>query len=158
MQTDTVSMRQFVTDNRITMTAERVDRNPNMDSSNDMDHWKCVFTRRTSELRCGYDTFHGYKGKLGDIQYRVSRMTTYFSMGYGHKGKEPEPAEVLDCLASDSYATDTPFSEWAIDMGYDPDSRKAEKIHKTCVHQAKRLQAFLGDSLYDALLYNTERM
>ena len=37
-------------------------------------------------------------------------------------------------------------------------SRKAEKTFKTIEHQAKRLRNFLGDSAYETLLWNTERL
>lgn len=159
MQTDTVSIEQFIKDNRISMTAERVDKNPNMDDSRDMDHWKCLFSRRTDDLREGYDTWHGYKGRLGDHQYHAKRMTTYFSQGYGHNGVEPKAADVLDCLASDASSVEnTSFEDWCDEMGWDSDSRKAERTYKACQHGAKRLKAFLGDDLYQTLLYGTERM
>ncbi len=138
MQTDTVSIEQFVKDNRISMIAEWVDRNPNMDAR-DMDHWKVQFTRRS--------------------EGRAVRMTTYFSMGYGHNGKEPNVADVLDCLASDSSSADqSDFESWCGDLGYDQDSRKAEKTYKACQHAAQRLKNFLGADLYEQLLYSTERM
>ena len=136
METDTVSMADFIKGNHIRMTAERVDSNPNMDDSANMDHWKCLF-------------------RAGN-----SRMTVYFSMGYGHHGAEPEADEVLDCLASDASGIENArsFEDWCGDYGYDSDSRKAEKIFNTCEHQAKRLRQFLGDSAYETLLWNTERL
>jgi hypothetical protein len=48
------------------------------------------------------------------------------------------------------------FEEWAADLGYDPDSRKAEKLFKTCEKQAGRLRSFLGDDLYDRLLFDLD--
>ena len=46
----------------------------------------------------------------------------------------PNIANVLHCLFLDSdvlnYAT---FEEWAPDLGYDPDSREAEKIYQACL-------------------------
>ncbi|MGA9884441.1 MAG: hypothetical protein WBQ34_12045 [Candidatus Acidiferrales bacterium] len=157
MQTDTVSIEQFIKDNRISMTAERTDNNPNMDDAANMDHWKVVLTRRV--LKEGFDTWRGYKGKLGDCQYSTRKLTTYFSMGYGHNGKAPTAADVLDCLASDAASIDNArsFEDWASDFGYDADSRKAEKLFKTCEHAAKRLRSFMGDE-YESLLYNTERL
>lgn len=145
MQTDTVMhMKHFIRVNRITMTAERVDSNPNMDSR-EMDHWKVVFRMPFKDQQRGMSTHH--------------TMTTYFSMGFGLKGKEPEAAEVLDCLASDASSVDQEsFEEWCSSFGYDTDSRKAEKTYKACQHGAKRLKAFLGDDLYQTLLYSTERM
>lgn len=145
--TDTViSIEQFITGNRISMTAERVDRNPYMADSDSMDNWKVVLTRRRS---------YGGGDRSGQI---IAKMTTYFSMGMGHHGKEPKAADVLDCLASDSASVDQQeFEGWANDLGYDSDSRQAEKIYKACEHGAARLKRFLGEDLYQTLLYGTER-
>lgn len=154
MQTDTVSIEQFIADARISMTAQRVGRNPNMEpvSAGSMDHWKVTFSRIPYE-----------KGSkeigVGPRVLRAIKLTTYFSMGYGHNGKEPKAADVLDCLASDASSVDQEdFEEWCANMGWDSDSRKAERTYKACEHGAKRLKAFLGDDLYQTLLYGTERM
>ena len=157
MQTDTVSIEQFISANQISMTADRVDANPNMQDSRDMDHWKVTLVRLV--LREGYDTFHGYKGKLGPHQYRKERLTTYFSKGYGHNGAKPTAEEVLDCLASDAGTVEnTPdFEDFCSEFGYDSDSRKAEKTWKAIQHSASRLRNFLGDDLFDRLVWHTER-
>ena len=157
MPTDTVSIEQFVSENRIIMTAERTDSNPNMQDSANMDHWKCVLIIKA--LKEGFDTWHGYKGKLGACQYTTRRMTVYFSQGYGHNGKEPKVLDVLDCLASDASSVDnSDFESWCGEMGWDTDSRKAEKTYKVCEHLSGRLRNFLGSAaLYERLLYGTER-
>jgi hypothetical protein len=50
--------------------------------------------------------------------------------------QRPNPATVLaSCCEDGLRAYDTRFEEWAFDFGYDPDSRKAEKIYDTCRHQ-----------------------
>ena len=136
MPTDTVSIAEFIKSNRIRMTAERTDSNPSMDDSANMDHWKCL-------LRAGN-----------------SRMTVTFSMGFGHHGAEPKAEDVLDCLSSDAAGIENAqsFEDWCSEYGYDTDSRKAEKTFKTIEHQAKRLRNFLGDSAYETLLWNTERL
>ena len=141
MATDTVTIDQFVTDNRISMTAERTDRNPNIEDSRSMDHWKVTLGIRRH-------------------QARPRQMTLVFSQGYGHHGAEPKVSSVLDCLASDSASIENAqgFEDWASEFGYDPDSRKAERAFKACEHQAKRLRNFLGDDLYDQLLWHTERL
>ncbi|HET7178382.1 MAG TPA: hypothetical protein VFI14_01595 [Chryseosolibacter sp.] len=135
MGTDTVTIAQFIKANRISMTAERTDFNPHMEDSRNMDHWKCVV---------------GMGGK---------RMTVVFSQGFGHKGKEPKLADVLNCIAFDASSVENSpsFEDWASDLGYETDSRKAEKTFKYVEHQAKRLRKFLGDDLYQTLLWNTER-
>ncbi|MGC1583312.1 MAG: hypothetical protein WA766_17640 [Candidatus Acidiferrales bacterium] len=157
METVTVTVSQFVKANQISMTAERTDRNPNMDDSANMDHWKVVLTIKA--LKEGFDTWHGYKGKLGARQYSTRKLTTYFSQDYGHNGAEPKVTDVLDCLASDASSIDNArgFEDWCSDFGYDSDSRKAEKTFKACEHGAKRLKTFLDDDLYAQLLYGTER-
>ena len=118
------------------MTATWADNNPNMPDAENMDHWKVVLKR----------------GK--------KQMTTYFSMGYGHKGQEPTAADVLDCLASDaaSYENCGRFEDWASNMGYDTDSRKAERTFKTIGRQTFKLYEFLGSELYGSILWETERL
>jgi len=152
--TDTVKIVDFTASNRISMTAERVDSNPHFMDSDNMDHWKCVFTRKVMpEERPNMTT----NGRAALQPKTVAKMTTYFSMGYGHNGTEPDAASVLDCLASDASSVDqNTFETWAGDMGYDSDSRKAEKIYKACEHGARRLKKFLGEDMYETLLYNTE--
>lgn len=156
MITNTVTIAQFVEVNRIVSGAYRVDSNPNMPDSDNMDHWKVTLVRGV--LKEGFDTWHGYKGKLGACQYTKRKLTVYFSMGYGHHGAEPKAAEVLSCLADDASGSDDhSFEDWCSEYGYDTDSRKAERIWKACQHSAKRLRSFLGDDLYGELLYSTER-
>jgi hypothetical protein len=145
----------FVTASHISMTVERTDANPNMDMSNDMDHWKCKITRKWQS--CEYH--ERQTGKA--VRYtRESSMTVTFSMGMGHHGAEPDIASVLDCLASDANGVDNArsFEDWAGDYGYDTDSRKAEKKYRACVSSRDKLKRFLGDALYQTLLYGTERM
>jgi hypothetical protein len=146
MQTDTVSIADFIKEHRISMTAERTDTNPNMDDGGrDMDHWKVVLKRRD------------YAGKRYNARKDgtsvVATMTTYFSMGYGHHGKAPKAAEVLDCIASDASGADGSFEDFCSNFGYDEDSRKAEKTYKACKHQGERLRKFLGDDAFQTLVY-----
>jgi len=152
METATVTIDQFIRDNHISMTAERTDRNPSMPDSENMDHWKCVLARRES-------TGKRYNARK-DGTAIVARMTVYFSMGYGHNGKAPKVADVLDCLSSDAsgFENARSFEDWCSEYGYDTDSRKAEKTFKTVEHQAKRLSNFLGSDAFQTLLWNTERM
>ena len=128
-------MKQFVNRNRVRIFCDWADDNPNMPDWKDANHFKCTL-------------------KMGKKQ-----MTLYFSQGYGING-EPEAASVLDCLASDANCIDNAqtFVAWASELGYDPDSRKAEKIFKVCEKQAEKLKNFLGDDLYEDLLYNTENL
>jgi hypothetical protein len=136
MTTDPITLAKFLATNRITATVERADSNPSMDDNlRQMDHWKVT------------------------LKFSRRRMTVPFSMGSGHNGAAPELASVLDCLASDSagYVNARSFEDWCSEYGYDTDSRKAERTFNACKRQAERLREFLGDALYEQLLWNTER-
>lgn len=89
----------------------------------------------------------------------VNEFATYFSKGFGHKGKKPTIAEVLDCLASDAagYENSKNFRDWAMECGYDTDSRKAVKTYHLVEKEATDLKTFLGKEAYDQLLWETER-
>lgn len=136
MTTEQKPMSEVLQGVKIRMTATWVDHNPHMDDSSAMDHWKC-------KIYCGSQS-----------------MTVYFSKGYAHKGAEPTLEEVLDCLASDAagYENARSFEDWAGDYGYDTDSRKAERTFKTIEKQAASLKRVLGEELYKALLWDTERL
>lgn len=151
MATDTVTIEQFIERNRISLTSEPTDRNPHMDGSVDMDNYKCVLVRREV-------TGKRYNARK-DGTAIVARMTLYFSKGIGHHGAEPTVNEVLDCLASDAAIVENSgdFAGFCSELGYDEDSRKAERDWKATEHQTDRLKRFLGDELYDQLVWHTER-
>jgi hypothetical protein len=140
MTTDTdtrETLQQFIDRIGIRMTASQTDRNPHMEGADNMDHWRC-------NLRCN--------GR---------RIAITFSMGAGHNGREPQLAEVLDCIASDASGVENArsFDDWCSEYGYDTDSRKAERIYATCTRQTASLKRLLGDdAAYEALLWNTERL
>ena len=129
------TMADFVARHNIKIACEWADRNPHMPDWNDANHYKCKLT-------------------MGRKQ-----MTVYFSQGYG-VSHEPEVVDVLNCLADDSAGVSNArsFEEWAEEYGYDTDSRKAEKTYNVCVKQAARLLSFLGEDLYNELLWETKRL
>ena len=75
------------------------------------------------------------------------RMSVYFSMGYGHNGKEPTADDVLSCVSGDSDCADySSFEEWADEHGYDTDSRKAERTYNTCIKEGRKLAQFINSN------------
>jgi len=130
-----MNTKQFVNRYKVRMTADWADNNPNMpDMARGSSHWKCVL-------------------KQGGRQ-----LTVPFSQGPAHCS-EPTAADVLDCLASDSANIfDYSFEEWASELGYDPDSRKAERVFMACEKQAKGLMRLLGRDCFNGLVYETERL
>lgn len=129
-----MTMQEFIRHNSIRLSAERVDANPHMQDSQ-MDHYKCI-------LRAGR-----------------SSLTVHFSKGFAHTGKPPTAEEVLDCLASDAASVENSpeLQDWCSDLGYDPDSRKAEQIYNVIVAQAVKLKRLMGESVYKTLLWDIER-
>lgn len=60
---------------------------------------------------------------------------------------EPNFADVLHSLASDSDAIDcASFEEWAGNLDYDTDSRKAESIYRACLDIALKFRNALGEA------------
>lgn len=133
MTAPTKTMAQFITENFVRMTCKPTDRNPNMHSSADMEHWRCTIT------------------------HNGQRMVVTFSMGSGHNGAEPTLATVLDCMASDASSCDgLTFEAWCRELDYDTDSRRAEHTYRAVVRQAKALRRVFGPQ-FQTLLYSTER-
>lgn len=85
---------------------------------------------------------HPYKVTL---RMERRRLTVPFFQGPAHTS-EPTAADVLSCLVSDasSFESARSFEEWCGDLGYDTDSRKAERTYKACGDIAHRLRVFLG--------------
>lgn len=139
------SMVKFVHNHHISAAScEHIAKNPLMegdDWSRTADHWKLIMMTLP-------------KGASG----KRRTMTTYFSKGSGHHGKEPTITEVLSAMSLDSsgYENARSFEDWAGDYGYDTDSRKAHRIYAAVGKQAKALKKFLGEAAYQELLYNTE--
>jgi hypothetical protein len=92
--------------------------------------------------------------------HKGQTMRVPFRMGTGHNGSPPSLADVVDALVLDaSTVRDADgFEEWARDLGYDPDSRKAEQTYRACVRQTDALTRLLGEDLLTAFLYDTERL
>ena len=136
MDTKTITLEQFITEQQLEMSVRPVKRNPHMDVQMPR-NFKCTITM------------------VGRGHHEP--MTVYFSQGSAHK-KSPTLAEVLNCLASDASGVDNArsFEEWASEYGYDLDSRKAERTYQICKKQAQDLKALLGQDAYNQLLYSTE--
>ena len=67
---------------------------------------------------------------------------------------EPTPADVLSSLLLDTNSVEySSFEEWCADLGYDADSRKAERIYRSCEAMNPKLHQFLGDLYESAMGY-----
>lgn len=130
-----MTMQEFAEKHRIGARFERVDRNPNFRADDAWSqtawHWKVILSRRRR------------------------RMTTHYSQGKGNVS-DPTVVEILNCLAIE--ATEKPFKEWCHDLGYNPDSIEALRLHNIVVRQTKHLMGFLCLDGYDELIQHTEQL
>lgn len=78
------------------------------------------------------------------LTYKNRKLTIPFYTGASIK--EPTAANVLYCLISDTRSVENSngFEDWAVSLGYDPDSRKAEKIYNDCVGSSTKVRKLLG--------------
>jgi len=58
--------------------------------------------------------------------------------------------DILSCISSDAFCPDT-FADFCAELGYDEDSRKAEKTFKACSSFARRIQKFFTEEELTAL-------
>lgn len=106
-------------------TATRVENRPGqLGYERDMRHWR-VTLRRVDEY-----------GKT------MARMSAYFSQGKAHT-EAPKCADVLGSLYMDSHCPES-YKDFCEELGYDYDSRKAEKIWKECRSIAIRVKKLIG--------------
>lgn len=129
-----MTLQQIIDQLGLTMTAKWTDRNPHMANSDQMDHWRCSIRN-----------------------FNRQSMRVFFSKGYGHHGKEPDLAEVLECLAMDAAGIENAggFEEWCSEYGYETDSRRALKTFNATSRQADSLKRVLGH-LYQTALFELD--
>lgn len=103
-----------------------------------------------------------WDGHEGARHYKVTlrrdgrRATAYYSMGPAHT-KGPELADVLECLVSDAASGVQAFEVFCAELGYDEDSRTAERTWKACGRIGEKLARLFTTEEVAALTYDTER-
>lgn len=98
-------------------------------------------------------TANKYKAK---IIYNKKSMTIVFYTGSGWK-KDPVLDDILGSILQDITYLDYGFEDFANEMGYDPDSRKAEKIYKEIQKQAKKINRIFSKEEQEELLVYLEK-
>jgi len=132
------TLKQFIADNNIKAIVYKADSNPNVDPK----EWGAGARHFKVRLTMGRDS-----------------MRVPFSQGSAHT-EDPTAEDVLECLASDAAGIENAkgdFEEWCSEYGYDTDSRKAERTFHVCEEQAEKLKTFLGDDLYDEILWHIDQ-
>lgn len=100
------------------------------------------------EVEYGADYNEEFKNADGwtcTFYYNGEEESFPFYMGVGHKGREPEMIEVLDCLFRDGEALDMTFSDWCNYCGYDNDSIRALKTFEECQKIGIKLKGLFGE-------------
>lgn len=105
---------------------------------------------------CGHcPAYKNAKGSKSSI-YNDNRINTECEKGFAVAENSeyttdrtkpicPDECDVMNSLLLDSQVLDSPsFEDWASELGYDTDSRKAEKIYQQCMQIALQLKAGLG--------------
>lgn len=84
----------------------------------------------------------------------VHEHGTRLDIRHGYQMRQlpkPELRDVLYSLVSDSDAADSTFEDWASDLGYDTDSRKAEAMYRACLDIGSRLRSLIGSAALEQL-------
>lgn len=155
-----MDIEQYVKAKGITVKLVR-DRGFQLDSTNGW--WHHAYVIRLS--RPG--TFPGESKPSGkapaietpEFDYKVG--TGYFDGRPEDFGIEDMAPVILESLVSDAtaYTRARNFEDFAADLGYDTDSRKAERIYFACGEIAKWLTVFLGGQReFDNVAEKIERL
>ncbi len=150
------TIQEFIEENNITAQFTRVPENPNIDSDPKWEafHFHVVLRADGRHLTTYYST------GMGNVERAVGgkgsgKRSLYDQERFALRSRNYKPvvSEILDCLAGDSQSVEfTGFEEWADDMGYGRDSRRAEATYKLVEKQAADLENLLGGEAFTELL------
>lgn len=105
----------------------------------------CSAYKRNARLTIDY---------VGSIEQEIEtgKPSTEFGTFASNEIAQPDPLSVLYSLITDSEVLNySGFDDWALEFGYDPDSRKAEKIYRDCLEIALKIQNGLGTETLNQL-------
>lgn len=116
-----------------------------------MEHEGYSVSEITADVRWGYEgptpeEFEDSNAWTVTLHYEGREMETPFFTGSAI-AEPPDARTVLECLLADSHGAGEAFEDWASDLGYDPDSRKAEATYRAVAEQTQHLSAFLAGDL-----------
>lgn len=175
-EVQTQTIQQFLTKYPVTIELTEVPENPSMEKSKDeMINYYVTLAFEGRMMSLYFSTGLGWvETRTGQsaqgVTYRKRDKTFLVRSGNtlydGNDGRmfgkyrirKPKVEDVLNCLASDASGIDQSFEDWASELGYDTDSRKAEQIYQTCQKQARELRQLLGVTVFEELLNDTERL
>lgn len=110
----------------------------------------------TTDYSQGIAHLKGYKHFAKKTTDYVTELANVLETGrskfgwssYNFTPKVPTDVDIIAALANDSDVLDySDYEEWASNCGFEPDSRKGEKIYKACLKIALKMRSSLGDAL-----------
>ena len=125
-------------------------------------HWSVTLTVRNRPIMLGVDYSQGigwipgYTQSLGRGMTiakvaLVARACTA-GLGFQRQKIEVKREDVVSSLLLDASVLDhSGFEDWASDLGFDLDSRKAEDTYRLCVDRALAMRAAIGDAVLEEL-------
>ena len=87
---------------------------------------------------------------LVTIKRGEESFSLQYSMGPAHKGT-PDHHDILNCVLSDISYVDRDFEDFCNDLGYDPDSKTADKIYSACREQAAQMHDMFSSDEIEGL-------
>lgn len=94
--------------------------------------------------RVAYECERGFKA--AGVRWGSS-PEAYGAEGNKANALQPKALDVIHSLVMDSDVLDAGgFESWASDLGFDTDSRNAEKIYQACIDIALKLRSAIGDA------------
>jgi hypothetical protein len=173
------SIAAFIEKHGITGTVTRVDKQPGYRT--DRPPFGRVSDERVIETPSkdadGWEHYAWQVNLTRGSQVPIDGLAVPYRTGIGHVERKgvgwlygtsvprfvptpPTIADVLDAVAGDAsmWENARDFADFCADLGYDTDSRKAERIYNECGEIAKKLRFFLGRQAYEELLWETERL
>lgn len=116
-------------------------------------NWKLNISRGGHKMKVDYQQGIAFCPSYaqGAMSVATAEALEFEAENGRHAGKRgeieiPPLEDVLYSLIQDSSVLDHPnFDAWAIDYGYDPDSKSAEKIYNACRENALMLRIVLGE-------------
>jgi hypothetical protein len=83
---------------------------------------------------------------------RIAESGKLHGQGYATKPvTSPELRDIMYSLLMDAEAYQYTFENWAADLGYDPDSRKAETLYRACLETGRSLAGVFTAQELDTL-------
>ena len=98
-------------------------------------------------------TANKYKAR---ITYNKKSMALPYFTGCSWQ-REPDLEDILGTLLTDAAYYDYSFYDFAREMGYDLDSRKAEKIYKEIQKQTEKLNRIFSEEEQEEMLTYLEK-